>query len=88
MQSKYPNLIAELIQRGWSDNEIRGLTSGTSLFFAALECTADEVPHTGNILRILDKVEAVAHAQRHLLPSYEVFEGRKDLVKHDKPPGQ
>ncbi|GAA5995176.1 dipeptidase [Rhodotorula paludigena] len=64
----YPNLIAELIRRGWSDQEIMGLTSG-------------------NLLRILDKVEAVAHSQRHLEPIHAVFEGRSDLVKHDKPPG-
>ncbi|BGP36607.1 hypothetical protein JCM10450v2_000497 [Rhodotorula kratochvilovae] len=67
--STYPNLVAELVRRGWSDDEIRGLTSG-------------------NILRILDKVEAVAHSLRHVEPSYAVFEGRTDLVKHDKPPGQ
>ncbi|GAA5852969.1 hypothetical protein JCM9279_000097 [Rhodotorula babjevae] len=67
--SKYPNLIAELIKRGWSDKEIKGLTSG-------------------NILRVLEKVEAVAHSQRHLLPAHDVFEGRTDLVKHEKAPGQ
>ncbi|GAA6049548.1 hypothetical protein JCM3770_000841 [Rhodotorula araucariae] len=66
--STYPNLVAELIRRGWSDDEIRGLTSG-------------------NILRILEKVEAVARSLRHVEPSYEVFEGRTDLVKHANPPG-
>ncbi|KWU46703.1 hypothetical protein RHOSPDRAFT_14757 [Rhodotorula sp. JG-1b] len=65
--SKYPNLIAELLRRGWSDAEVMGLTSG-------------------NLLRIVDKVEAVARQHRHDKPSYEVFSGRTDLVKHDKPP--
>ncbi|GAA5992024.1 hypothetical protein JCM10908_000704 [Rhodotorula pacifica] len=62
--SKYPNLIAELIRRGWTDKEIMGLTSG-------------------NLLRIVEKVEAVARKHRSDKPSYEVFSGRTDLVKHD-----
>ncbi|GAA5898726.1 hypothetical protein JCM6882_000908 [Rhodosporidiobolus microsporus] len=66
--STYPNLIAELIKRGWSDKEILGLTSG-------------------NILRILDKVEAVSRSLKHVQPRTDVFEGRTDLVKHDAPPG-
>ncbi|GAA5872289.1 hypothetical protein JCM3774_003335 [Rhodotorula dairenensis] len=64
--SKYPNLIAELLRRGWSDKEIMGLTSG-------------------NLLRVVEKVEAVARKHRGDKPSYEVFSGRTDLVKHDKP---
>lgn len=35
--SKYPNLIAELLRRGWSDAEVMGLTSGELwLFFPKL----------------------------------------------------
>ena len=87
--SKYPNLIAELLRRGWSDAEVMGLTSGES----GLSPNADSIHHltriptcAGNLLRIVDKVEAVARQHRHDKPSYEVFSGRTDLVKHDKPP--
>ncbi|GAA5827033.1 hypothetical protein JCM11251_002214 [Rhodosporidiobolus azoricus] len=66
--SKYPNLVAELISRGWSDKEILGFTSG-------------------NIIRILEKVEAVSRSLKHAKPRTDVFEGRTDLVKHDSPPG-
>ncbi|GAA6022653.1 hypothetical protein JCM11491_001153 [Sporobolomyces phaffii] len=62
--SKYPNLIAELLSRGWTDREIHGLTRG-------------------NLLRILDKVEATAAHLSHVKPSMAIFEGRTDLEKHD-----
>ncbi|GAA6058740.1 hypothetical protein JCM10212_003428 [Sporobolomyces blumeae] len=62
--SEYPNLITELIRRGWSDKEIKGVTGE-------------------NMLRILEKVEQVAHRLRHVKPSTAIFEGRTDLVKHD-----
>ncbi|KAK4703372.1 membrane dipeptidase, partial [Phenoliferia sp. Uapishka_3] len=62
--SKYPALIAELITRGWSDLEIKGLTGG-------------------NFLRIIEKVERVAHKLRHALPETEIFEGRTDMQKHE-----
>ncbi|GAA5857118.1 hypothetical protein JCM8547_007970 [Rhodosporidiobolus lusitaniae] len=65
--STYPNLVTELIKRGWSDKEIEGLTSG-------------------NILRVLEKVEAVSRKLKHMQPVTDVFEGRDDLVKHDEPP--
>ncbi|KAI5481439.1 glycerone kinase [Pseudohyphozyma bogoriensis] len=38
---------------------------------------------SGNILRILEKVEAVAHKQRHEAPKTVNFEGRDDLVKRE-----
>ncbi|GAA5972202.1 hypothetical protein JCM11641_002356 [Rhodosporidiobolus odoratus] len=66
--STYPNLIAELIRRGWSDKEIRGLASE-------------------NILRILDKVEAVTRKLKHVKPYTDVFAGRSDLQKHESRPG-
>ncbi|BGP12612.1 hypothetical protein JCM10213_008748 [Rhodosporidiobolus nylandii] len=65
--SAYPNLVAELIKRGWSDAEILGLTSG-------------------NILRVIEKVEAVSRKLKHVKPYTDVFEGRMDLVKHAEPP--
>lgn len=39
----------------------------------------------GNLLRVVEKVEAIARKHRGEQPSYEVFAGRTDLVKHDKP---
>ncbi|GAA6004489.1 hypothetical protein JCM10207_000750 [Rhodosporidiobolus poonsookiae] len=65
--SMYPNLIAELIKRGWTDKEIYGLTNG-------------------NILRVLQKVEDVSRKLQRVKPHTNVFELRKDLVKHEKPP--
>lgn len=47
---------------------------------------ANQEPSTGNVLRVLEKVEAVARSMRPVKPAYEVFEGRTDLVKHDSPP--
>jgi membrane dipeptidase len=60
--SKYPNLIEELIRRGWSDGEIAGIASE-------------------NLLRILQKVEAVAEKLRRAgaLPETAIFAGRPDL---------
>lgn len=62
--SKYPDLIAELLRRGWTDHEIRGLASG-------------------NLLRILGKVEAVAHGLRKEKPVTDIFDGRDDMKRRD-----
>jgi membrane dipeptidase len=83
--SKYPSLITELIKRGWSDREIVGLAGGSffnSISFAG-RTRADWRRLLGNLLRVLEKVEAAAYRLRHLKPTTEIFEGRKDLKKHD-----
>jgi membrane dipeptidase len=58
--TKYPNLVAELISRGWSDGEVNGVMGG-------------------NLMRIMDKVDAVAEAKKSDLPSPAVWEKRRDL---------
>ena len=36
-----------------------------------------------NILRIIEKVEAVAHKLRHAPPETEIFEGRTDMERRE-----
>ncbi|CEQ38832.1 SPOSA6832_00310 [Sporobolomyces salmonicolor] len=72
--SAYPRLIAELIRRGWTDKEILGVAGVWRL---------TPLVAIGNLLRILDKVEATSRRLRHLPPSTAIFEGRDDLNKRD-----
>ena len=58
--SKYPNLVAEMIDRGWSDTELADLMGG-------------------NLMRVMDAVDAVAEGLQHELPSTAIWESRKDL---------
>jgi len=86
--STYPALIAELLRRGWSDSEILGIAGGELLktlvySFAQLILPPSTSLEQGNLLRILDSVEAVARKSTHLEPSTFIFEGRDDLKPHD-----
>ena len=74
-------LIAELIRRGWSDSEVMGVAGGMSGCVCIKEVLLTLL--AGNLLRIVDKTEAVARKLRHALPETEVFEGRTDLFRRD-----
>ncbi|CAM1507788.1 Fc.00g046360.m01.CDS01 [Cosmosporella sp. VM-42] len=58
--TKYPNLVAELLSRGWSREEMRGVLGG-------------------NLMRVMDKVDAVSEGLRNELPSSAIWEARMDL---------
>lgn len=62
--SKYPDLLAELLRRGWTDKEVRGVASE-------------------NFLRVMAKVEKVAHGLRHEKPVTDIFDGRDDMQRRD-----
>ena len=82
---------ARLDRRGDQGPDERCVLSLSLSHFLLAASTDDDalsLSPTGNILRVLEKVEAVAHSQQHLPPAHDVFAGRTDLVKHDKAPGQ
>ncbi|WVQ82973.1 hypothetical protein IAT38_005111 [Cryptococcus sp. DSM 104549] len=58
--SKYPDLVAEMISRGWTDDEIIGLIGG-------------------NIMRVMDEVDAVQASLSGEEPSVAIYERRTDL---------
>ncbi|KAK4689135.1 membrane dipeptidase, partial [Tremellales sp. Uapishka_1] len=58
--SKYPNLIAVLIRRGWTDEEVIGVMGG-------------------NLMRVMDAVDANMESLDTALPSDAVYEKRQDL---------
>jgi len=58
--SKYPDLIAELIHRGWSDNDLIALMGG-------------------NLMRVMDAVDAVQESLLTEKANPAVWEGRNDL---------
>ncbi|KAK5682086.1 hypothetical protein LTS10_005211 [Elasticomyces elasticus] len=58
--SKYPNIVAELLFRGWTPDEVRGAMGG-------------------NLMRIMDKVDAVSEQLKGRLPSSAIWEKRSDL---------
>jgi membrane dipeptidase len=58
--SKYPDLIVELLSRGWSDEDLIALMGG-------------------NLMRVMDAVDAVQTSLSGEKASAAVWEGRKDL---------
>ena len=58
--SKYPDLVAEMIARGWKDDDIIGLIGG-------------------NLIRVMDAVDAVALELADHPASSEIYEERTDL---------
>ncbi|EXJ55946.1 hypothetical protein A1O7_08877 [Cladophialophora yegresii CBS 114405] len=58
--SKYPNIVAELLSRGWTPEEMCGVMGG-------------------NLMRIMDAVDAVSERLKGRLPSSAIWEKRKDL---------
>ncbi|ODN93396.1 hypothetical protein L198_05258 [Cryptococcus wingfieldii CBS 7118] len=58
--SKYPDLIAELYARGWTDEELIGLIGG-------------------NLMRVMDEVDAVQKSMEGQEASAAIYERRTDL---------
>ncbi|EXJ86189.1 hypothetical protein A1O1_06559 [Capronia coronata CBS 617.96] len=58
--SKYPNLVAELLARGWAEDELRDVMGG-------------------NLMRVMDAVDALKEQLVDELPSSAVWEKRTDL---------
>ncbi|RVX67415.1 hypothetical protein B0A52_08768 [Exophiala mesophila] len=58
--SKYPNIVAELLSRGWTPEEMRGVLGG-------------------NLMRIMDQVDAVSERLKDRIPSSAIWEKRTDL---------
>ncbi|WVQ80942.1 hypothetical protein IAT38_003049 [Cryptococcus sp. DSM 104549] len=62
--SKWPNMIQELLYRGWTEPEIAGIMGG-------------------NLLRVMEEVEAVKMDLAHTSPSPEIYYKRTDLPAHE-----
>ncbi|KIW52315.1 hypothetical protein PV05_07961 [Exophiala xenobiotica] len=58
--SKYPHLVAELLSRGWTEDEMRDVMGG-------------------NLMRVMDEVDALKERLKDELPSSAVWEKRTDL---------
>lgn len=71
--SHYPDLVAALIANGFTDSEVIGVI-GSFFFLVFLSLSTQSKTQTGgNVLRVLERNEAVAASLRNLMPGQAVL---------------